>query len=142
MKVSFISSRYNQSFNGLSAMVNSAVKVKAKETPVSNSNQNKKSFDYKKASVYAGGLLLAGAAIIYFAKSHKKINLNKKNNPIQEKKPNITDSIEEAIKANEKKIQEQDDAINKEREKTQDLLKKLNKIEEENLKKLEEEQLK
>lgn len=134
MKVSFTSSRYNQSFNGLSAMVKSAVKVKAKETTVSNSNQNKKSFDYKTASVYAGGLLLAGAAIIYFAKSHKKINLNKKNNPFQEKKPNITNSIEEAIKANEKKLQELDDAINKEREKSQDLLKEIKKMEEEKLK--------
>lgn len=59
-------------------MVKSAVKVRAKETTSPNSNQNKKSFDYKKASVYAGGLLVAGAAMFYFTKSHKKINLNKK----------------------------------------------------------------
>lgn len=62
----------NLSFNGTSSALKTLVAVTEKKPDI----PEKKSFDYKKASVFAGVFLAAVGSLVYFVKKHKKIKIN------------------------------------------------------------------
>lgn len=62
----------NLSFNGTSSALKTLVAVTEKKPDI----PEKKSFDYKKASVIAGVFLAAVGSLVYFVKKHKKIKIN------------------------------------------------------------------